>query len=177
MDQCIEITNRLLKLSAAPVGQQELVDIHQAVRDTLSLVRWDAEEFSIEIVDAFPDQPLRVFTSESEMRMLVLNLVQNAFHAMPSGGRLKITGQLAGDTVEVRFEDNGIGISAENLPKVFMPFFSRRADHVHGTGLGLPISRAIAERYGGSLEVESEPGKGSTFILKIPAATFDGLKS
>ena len=177
MDQCIEITNRLLRLSAAPVGQPELVDIHQAIQDTLSLVRWDAEAASIEIGESFPDTPLRVLASESEMRMLVLNLVQNAFHAMPSGGSVEITGQLFEGRVKVYFKDTGIGIDAENLRKVFMPFFSRRADHVHGTGLGLAISRAIAERYGGTLEVESEPGRGSTFVLELPEASFDGMKS
>ena len=177
MDQCIQITNRLLHLSAAPVGQLELVDIHQAVSDTLSLVKWDAEEASIEIIDSFPEQPLRLFASDSEMRMLVLNLVQNAFHAMPSGGTLRITGSLKDGEVEVRFEDTGVGISAENLHRIFMPFFSRRADSVSGTGLGLPISRTIVERYDGTLEVESEPGKGSCFIVRVPEASGERLTS
>lgn len=177
MDQCIQITNRLLRLSAAPIGQAELVDIHQAVTDTLSLVKWDAEEASIEIIESFPDQPLRVFASESEMRMLVLNLVQNAFHAMPSGGTLRITGIIEDSEVVVRFEDTGIGISAENLQRIFMPFFSRRADSVNGTGLGLPISRTILERYDGTLEVESELGKGTCFIVRLPEASGERMTS
>lgn len=177
MDQCIQITNRLLQLSAAPVGHNELVDIHQAVEDTLSLVSWDAKEASIEIIESFPEQPLRVFASESEIRMLVLNMVQNAFHAMPSGGMLRITGSVNDGEIEVFFEDTGIGIPPENLPKIFMPFFSRRADNVEGTGLGLPISLTIAQRYDGTLEVESEPGKGSRFILRLPEASIDRLTS
>lgn len=176
MEQCIKITDRLLHLSAAPVGQPELVDIHRAIDDTLSLVKWDAEEASIEIVESFPDQLLRVFASESEMRMLVLNLVQNAFHAMPSGGTLRITGNVEHSEVVIRFEDNGVGISAENLPRLFMPFFSRRADGVQGTGLGLPISRTIVEEYDGTLEVESELGKGSCFVVRIPEASIERLK-
>ena len=177
MDQCIQITNRLLRLSAAPVGQLELVDIHEAVKDTLSLVKWDADEASIEMIESFPDQPLRIFASDSEMRMLVLNLVQNAFHAMPEGGTLRITGSLKDGEVEVRFEDTGVGISAENLQRIFMPFFSRRADSVHGTGLGLPISRTILERYEGTLMVESEPGKGSCFIVRVPEASSERMQS
>ncbi|MBG7602951.1 MAG: HAMP domain-containing protein [Gammaproteobacteria bacterium] len=177
MDQCIRITDRLLHLSASPSGQPQLVDIQQAVEDILSLVGWDAQEASIDIVKSFPEQPLRVFANDGEIRMLVLNLVQNAFHAMPSGGKLRITGSIEADEVVVRFCDNGVGISDENLPRLFMPFFSRRADGVEGTGLGLPISRSITESFEGSLEVESELGKGSCFIVRLPEATAERLTS
>lgn len=177
MDQCIQITDRLLHLSAAPVGQPQLVDVYKAVKDTLSLVKWDAEEASIEIIESFPELPLRVFANDGEMRMLVLNLVQNAFHAMPSGGTLRITGSLENADVVLRFEDTGIGISDENMARIFMPFFSRRADNVHGTGLGLPISRAIVQSFDGVLEVESELGEGSCFIVRIPEASAERLTS
>lgn len=177
MDQCILITDRLLHLSASPTGQPQLVDIQQAVEDTLTLVKWDAQEASIEIVETFPQPLLRIFANDGEIRMLVLNLVQNAFHAMPSGGELRITGAVEDDEVVVRFCDNGIGISDENLPRLFMPFFSRRADGVEGTGLGLPICRTIVESFGGTLEVESELGKGSCFIVRLPEATVERLTS
>ena len=177
MDQCIKITDRLLHLSAAPVGQPQLVDIYLAVKDTLDLVKWEAEQSSIEIVSSFPQHPLRVFASEGEIRMLALNLVQNAFHAMPSGGTLSISGSVDDGQVVVRFKDSGIGILAENLPKVFMPFFSRRADQAYGTGLGLPISRAIVESFGGTLEVESAVGKGSCFVISLPEACAERFTS
>ncbi|MCU7834567.1 MAG: HAMP domain-containing protein [gamma proteobacterium symbiont of Taylorina sp.] len=176
MDQCIDMTERLLRLSATPLGQRELVDIHQALIDIISLVKWDAEKSAIEVIEVFPRQPLRVFSSESEMRMLFLNLVQNAFHAMPSGGILKITGTAVEKQVIIRFEDNGIGMSKQDMKSIFMPFFSRRADNVHGTGLGLPISQSIAKSCEGSLQVESELDKGSCFILKIPEASLERLK-
>jgi PAS domain S-box-containing protein len=177
MDQCIRITDRLLHLSASPSDQQQLVDIQKAVEDTLSLVRWDAQEAAIEIIESFPEQPLRVFADDGEIRMLVLNLVQNAMHAMPSGGALRITGAIEDDEVVMRFCDNGVGISDENLPRLFMPFFSRRADGVEGTGLGLPICRTIVESFDGTLEVESELGKGSCFIVRLPEATAERLTS
>ena len=176
MDQCIKITDRLLRLSAAPAGELGLVDIQGAVKDTLSLVKWDAEEASIEIIESFPESPLRILASESEIRMLVLNLVQNAFHAMPSGGTLRITGSVEDNEVVLRFEDTGVGIPEENMSKIFMPFFSRRADSVRGTGLGLPISRNIVQSFGGSMEIESEVGKGSCFIVRIPEASAERLK-
>ena len=176
MDQCIKITDRLLRLSAAPAGELGLVDIQKAVQDTLSLVKWDAEEASIEIFESFPESPLRILANESEIRMLVLNLVQNAFHAMPSGGTLRIAGCVEDDDVVLRFADTGVGISDENMTKIFMPFFSRRADSVHGTGLGLPISKNIVQSFGGSMEIESEVGRGSCFIVRIPEATAERLK-
>ncbi|MCP4075489.1 MAG: HAMP domain-containing protein [Gammaproteobacteria bacterium] len=170
MDQCILITDRLLRLSAAPMDQLELVDIQTAIQDILSLVKWEVDKASIEIIEFYQQQPLRVFANESEMRMLVLNLVQNAIHAMPSCGTLKITGSIDGKDIVMSFEDSGIGISQENQRRIFMPFFSRRADHIHGTGLGLPISRTIVNSFNGTLEVESEVGKGSCFIVRIPEA-------
>jgi PAS domain S-box-containing protein len=177
MDQCIRITDRLLHLSASPSDKTQLVDIQPAVEDTLSLVSWDAQEASIDMVVQFPKQPLRVFANDGEMRMLVLNLVQNAFHAMPAGGELHITGSLEDDEVVVRFCDTGVGISQQNLSRLFMPFFSRRADGVEGTGLGLPISRAIVESFEGALDVESELGKGSCFIVRLPEASVERLTS
>ncbi len=175
MDQCIQITDRLLRLSASPEGQPELVDLHRAVIDILSLVKWDANDASIELITSFPDQPLRVFANESEIRMLILNLVQNAFHAMPSGGTLSITGCLENKEAVLRFKDTGVGIAPEFMPRIFTPFFSRRADDVHGTGLGLPISRSIVQNLDGSLGVESIEGKGSCFIVRIPQASVERL--
>lgn len=168
MDHCIQITDRLLRLSAAPPSHPELVDCLQAVIDIQSLVKWDAENASIKVTVTFPEQPLRVLANQGEMRMLILNLVQNAFHAMPDGGLLHITGLQRDNHIEMRFEDNGIGISIKNLNRIFMPFFSRRAVSNKGTGLGLPISRSIVQSFNGSLQVESEEGKGSCFIVKIP---------
>ncbi len=175
MDQCIQITERLLRLSSVPTGHSELVDIHQAIKDILSLVKWDAEEASIQIVHSSPEQLLRVFASEGELRMLILNLVQNAFHAMPSGGLLRITESIEDSQVVIRFDDTGVGIADENISRIFMPFFSRRADDVQGTGLGLPISRTIVQSFGGSLEVDSELGKGSCFVVRMPEASAASL--
>lgn len=177
MEQCITITDRLLRLSAAPSGQLQLVDMRVATEETLSLVKWEAEESAIEIMLSFPDQPLRVFATEGELRMLILNLVQNAFHAMPGGGRLKITASIEHNDVVMRFEDTGVGIPDDVIERIFAPFFSRRADGVHGTGLGLPISRSIVESFNGSLEVESKVGAGSCFIVRIPQASEEGLIS
>jgi signal transduction histidine kinase len=174
MDQCIHITDKLLRLSATPLEKEELVDIQEVLTDTLSLLRWDAEQAGISIHQQYPEKPVRVVSSSSEIRMLMLNLVQNAFHAMPEGGELRVQAECLEGQVLVRISDTGVGISEEELPYIFMPFFSRRADGVHGTGLGLSISKAIVEAYGGTLSVTSRVGQGSSFLVSFPEATEDG---
>ncbi len=180
IEQCIEMTNRLLRISAPSSGNNDLVNICKAIEDVLSLVKWDAEQTNIQVIKAFSAPELRVFASESEIRMLILNLVQNAFHAMPKGGVLKISAIIENKDIVIHFRDNGSGISEENISKIFMPFFSRRVASDNGgtggTGLGLPIARSTIENYGGTLNVESTLGEGSCFIIKIPQASLTRFK-
>ena len=102
--------------------------------------------------------------------MVVLNLMQNAFHAMPNGGSLAVTGRVSGARVHLEFSDTGVGIEPGRLEQIFDPFHSRRADGVSGTGLGLTISLAIVKRYHGDITVESDVGKGSIFTVVLPNA-------
>ena len=100
--------------------------------------------------------------------MVILNLAQNALHAMRQGGALRVVGRARGAWCKIDFRDNGSGIAPENLQSIFLPFFSRRADGSRGTGLGLAISRANVERWGGSLTVDSELDVGSVFHVTLP---------
>ena len=174
VDQCIDVTGKLLKLSMPPTGHAQIVDLSEVVRDITTLLRFEAERQKVRIdLDVHAEH--RVVTTEGEMRMLVLNMVQNAFHAMPEGGRLAISSRRAGAMVELSLADNGVGMDEETKRHIFDPFFSRRADAAEGTGLGLTICRAIAERHGGSIRVESAPGAGATFIISLPAAEESAL--
>lgn len=170
IDQCIDVSERLLKLSTAPPSQPELVSVNETVEETISLLRWEAEQTGIELVTLFGNTPLRVIASDSELRMLTLNLAQNAFHAMPNGGKLEVSAKQSNNEILIYFRDTGAGITEENLPHIFEPFFSRRATGERGTGLGLSISKAIVENYGGSLGFESIPGSGSCFTIRLPDA-------
>lgn len=173
VDQCLSITERLLKLSASP-GQHQVVDMNLAIGDVLSLVAWEAENNKVEVHrDLDPGRP-RVIATESEFRTVVLNLIQNAFHAMPDGGRLDIATRRGDDRVVLVVGDTGVGIFPEDRPHIFEPFFSHRADGSNGTGLGLSIIRAVVEHYGGRIEVESQRGHGSRFTVIFPDA--DSLK-
>ncbi len=167
--RCIAITSRLLKLSASPGERRELVVLGEIVTDVLSLLNAEVLKSGVAFVNNMPPD-LRVIASDGEMRMLVLNLAQNALHAMPNGGHLTITGRRSGNQIILTFADTGVGIAPENLARVFDPFWSRRADGVQGTGLGLSICREILKSSGGQISVTSELGKGTIFEVTLPAA-------
>lgn len=168
--QCIDITERLLKLSMFAGAHLHLVDINRAAKDMLSLLSWEAEENRIRTRERFdPSQPT-VMANESDLRMIVLNLLQNAFHAMPEGGELRVTTRADAAGVALEVADTGVGIPQDAQQFIFDPFFSRRADGVAGTGLGLSIALALVKRCGGRIEVDSEPGRGSTLTVVFPAS-------
>jgi signal transduction histidine kinase len=170
VDKCIDTTKRLLKLSLAPPDNLQLVAFEDIVPEVISLLRYEAELNHITI-DLRLARGMRVFATDAEIRMLTLNLSQNAFHAMPKGGTLTITGWIDGDDAVVGFQDTGVGISADILDQIFDPFFSRRADRNElATGLGLTICKSITDRYRGSISAASRAGEGALFTVRFPLA-------
>jgi len=170
IDRCTGITQRLLLLSRLPQQQAQIVPLNPAVDDTLQLVEYDARSHGIvQHLRLDPAAP-RIMGDESDLRMLILNLVQNAHHAMPTGGELLVTTAIEGQEAVIVVRDNGKGISAQDIERIFDPFFSQRADGEGGTGLGLTICKSIVERYGGRIEVSSVPGQGAVFRVLFPLA-------
>ena len=168
VDQCIAVTDRMLRISMPPSDKPALVDLAQVTEDVASLLNFEAEKQNVRMVKELA--PARVLAHESDLRMLVLNLVQNAFHAMPEGGTLTLCTMEKDDEAILEVADTGRGMDEETRQRIFHPFFSRRADGVRGTGLGLTICKAVAERHGGSITVESTPGQGTHFIVRFPTA-------
>jgi signal transduction histidine kinase len=107
---------------------------------------------------------------EEKIRRAILNIVENAFDAMPDGGQLTITSTEVDGTVKIAFSDTGCGMSKEIIEKLWSPLFTTKAK---GMGLGLPISKRIVEAHGGTIAVGSEVGKGATFTLTLPTSTRD----
>jgi two-component system sensor kinase FixL len=105
-----------------------------------------------------------------QIRIVFGNLIRNAREAMPQGGQLALTACCVDGAVEVAFTDTGQGIAPENLARILEPLYSTKA---RGLGLGLSIARAILEKHGGSLRVRSALGHGSTFTVRLTAATLD----
>jgi len=174
--KCEDVTRKLLKLSVPPPSCRELVVVEQVTEETVQLLGWEARSKGIELRSHIDGGPLRVLAADSDLRMVALNLAQNAFHAMPAGGRLEVRGHRESDEVVLVFEDTGVGIEPADRLRIFEPFFSRRADGVRGTGLGLSITKAIIESHGGKLDVDSVVGQGSRFTVRFPDADAESMR-
>ena len=104
--------------------------------------------------------------AQRELSQVLLNLVINARDAMPQGGTLTLATRQVGDEVELEVRDTGQGIAPEHLRQLFTPFFTTKGGR--GTGLGLSVADALVRGAGGRIEVESTPGQGSRFRLRLP---------
>jgi PAS domain S-box-containing protein len=162
----------------SPAKEFELLDVRSLLNDAVEMTRtrWQNEarlrglNYDVSL-DA--EEGLRSFGSASELREVFVNLIVNAVDAMPRGGQLSIYCTPNGDRLRVQFSDTGTGMTDDVREKIFEPFFSTKG--AHGTGLGLSVSYSIIERHEGTIRVESEVGKGTTFTIDIPATDRDLL--
>jgi two-component system sensor histidine kinase SenX3 len=147
------------------------IKIGELVSEATEHSATDAEHKSIEIVTAVePD--LYVHGDRAQLHAAVSNLVENAVTYSPDGSRVSVTAQLDGEDVRLTVADNGIGIPGDELDRIFERFYRvdpARARAIGGTGLGLSIVKHVAASNGGTVEVWSEPGLGSSFTLVLPA--------
>jgi signal transduction histidine kinase len=149
------------------------VDLNQVVRKTVQLIQQELPK-SVELRVRIDEMLPSIAGDPESLMQVFLNLGQNALHAMPDGGTLEILttrrrrSRLGyGQFAEVRFRDTGIGIPRDRLKKLFIPFYTTKQK---GTGLGLAISHRIVNQHGGTIEVRSTLGQGSTFSVFLPAA-------
>lgn len=164
----ITLVQHTLEFYRPAQAQAGPVDINAAVERVLALSRKKLQHSDIEIelkldpnlppVNGMPDQIAQVF----------LNLIVNAAEAMADGGKLRIKSGADSEQITVRFTDNGPGIAPEDLAHIFEPFYTTKES---GTGLGLAVSYNIIESHGGSIGVESVPGHGTTFTVRLPIAS------
>jgi signal transduction histidine kinase len=169
------IIRALLEFARPRPPQRTPTDLNQLARTTLELVRFRCEEAGIFIVEDFADLPSLELDPDA-FSQVILNLLNNAIDAMPQGGELRIGTGREGDRVHLLVADSGMGMNEETRRRVFTPFFSTRAGAGGGTGLGLSVSLQIVEGHGGTIEVESEPGRGAIFTIRLPISwpAFDG---
>ena len=121
------------------------------------------------ILLSYASEPVRIAGDRERLKEVVLNLISNALKHTMRGGRIVLRGTRAGECAEVSVEDTGSGIAPEDLTHIFDRFYRIRADDSPGTGLGLDICKKIVEMHGGSIRAESELGKGSRFVVTLPA--------
>ncbi len=166
IQNCIKITDSLLLLSAPPGDTKSLISLTEILPNIISLLRYEALQRNVEIAFDFTG-PVRILGSDSDIRMLLVNLTMNAIHAMPQGGLLTIAVYRDKGESMLQVIDHGVGIAPGDLDNIFMPFWSRRADTSTGRGLGLSIVKAILERNNAKISVKSKLGKGSTFTVRF----------
>jgi len=151
---------RLHPREKTPTSLKDILD------NTLNLVRFDKNFRKIEIETDVQDSPVLTIDSD-QMQQVFLNLMLNARDAMPEGGKLSISLGKKDGFAEAVFSDTGTGIDTELRDKLFDPFFTTKGPR-RGSGLGLSICYSIIKDHGGRIEVESEKGRGTRFIIKIP---------
>jgi len=175
-NRAIEVVRKLLAFSRQKDEKYILSNIDELIDDSLSLVNNTLSKEGVKIIKHFGKTP-PVKVNQNEIQQVVLNMVINAKHAIDENLELSYEDKVIGVTTEavdgfvkMDISDTGIGIPRENIPKIFEPFFTTKGRNSKepGTGLGLPITYAIIERHGGSIDVDSEIGKGTTFTIWIP---------
>ena len=148
-------------------GNLQELDIRALVKEILLLVSHRAKSQKVTMVEHYSEKPLSVVADANQMKQVLINLINNAFDAMSQGGTLTITTFSDGEFLNIQFQDTGEGISQDILSEIFDPFFTTKQKS-RGTGLGLSLSLKIVKSFGGSIEVASEKGTGSTFTVKLP---------
>lgn len=168
------IARGLLSFARQSPGDRRLLDLNQIVEDTLLLLEKQVSKEGITVRRSLAPGLPPMEGDPNALQQVVLNLLTNARDAMDDGGEIRIeTGTAPGRPGWLRLvvSDNGPGIPLEHLPKIFDPFYTTKAD---GTGLGLSISYGIVREHQGTIDVQSQPGKGTTFVLAFPALASGG---
>jgi signal transduction histidine kinase len=173
----LELVNDLLDLSKIEAGKMELsedlVDVGRLIADCVVLVRDAAARAEIELAIPAESACPVVYADERRLKQILINLLSNAIKFTGSGGHVGVeTAVAASGGLEISVRDTGVGIRPEDIDKVFEPFCQLPGtveSHQFGTGLGLPLSRKLAELHGGRLEIESAEGRGTTVMLRLSA--------
>ncbi len=171
IDRCVATTQRLMQMSHPPGDSLMPVEVVTAIDDTVALLGEEARMRQVEFRFERPELAIWIQGDNAELRQVFVNLLHNAMHAMKDGGTVSIEIETSNASVVViRISDTGVGIPPENLSRIFLPFFSRRADGQAGMGLGLAVCKSIVDRCGGTIAVASELGKNTVFTITLPLA-------
>jgi two-component system, NtrC family, sensor kinase len=175
--RCATIIRRLLDFARQKAPETKFCDLNQLVRDTVHFIERPAHLQDTDVsLDLDPDLP-QVWVDEDQIKQVVMNMLVNAQHATEQAGSITVRtrrasappkGDAAADAmVEIAIIDSGCGIPEKNLQRIFDPFFTSK-EVGKGTGLGLSVSHGIVQAHGGTIRVESEVGRGSTFYVYLP---------
>ena len=169
--ESLEGTERITKIIAdlkdfvhLDKSEMEETDLNKGIESTLNIV-WNELKYKADVTKDLGDMPL-VMCHPQRLNQVFMNIMINAAQAIEKKGEIRITTRARDDNVEIKISDTGKGIAPDVLPKIFDPFFTTKAVG-KGTGLGLNVSYNIIQKHKGSIRVESEVGKGTTFIIRL----------
>jgi PAS domain S-box-containing protein len=160
--------------------KRERLSLQPLIEDTVAVQQEEAARKQIRVYTQMPREPVEIFADPKRIVQILTNLVINAVHYTPAGGRIDVILDIEARDGKrfalLRVRDTGIGMDDESLSQIFQPFFRASTD-TPGTGLGLSIVKEIVEQHGGDISVTSRPGEGSTFIVALLALTSDAREA
>jgi two-component system, NarL family, sensor histidine kinase DevS len=173
-ERTITLLNNFLDLTRLDAGKMQPVwrdvDVHAAVERALAGQQPAADSKRVTIAPVLPDTPLSIRSDPMRLEQILINLLSNALRHSPEGGTIAVRVEVEAPLVRFRVSDQGAGVPVELQAKIFEPFERFDPQSGVGTGLGLPVSRRLAEVMGGRLTIESDGAVGATFLLTLPLA-------
>ena len=173
VDRLNAVVSNLLEFARPKEPTLEACDVTEILRHALTLLAQDAAAKQARIRRDFPDElpPMRL--DRDQITQALLNFLLNAIQAIDADGEIRVSASVSADSgsMDITIGDTGAGIAPDDLPRIFDPFFSTKKQ---GNGLGLAIAHAIIERHRGEISVESEPGRGATFRVRLPRSPQNG---
>jgi len=161
------ITTSMLSFVRTSSYEKKEVSLDDLLEKTVEMVGFQGRLADMEIVRNYAEDLPRIFANEGELRQVFLIIITNALDAMEERGRLGLSTALEGDSAVISISDTGVGIPEKSRKNIFDPFFTTKMS-TGGTGLGLSIAHKIILNHGGTINVQSEEGKGTTFVISIP---------
>lgn len=160
-----EILKQLSGFTKMPTVESKKCSINEIIETSINLIQYDKRAKNILIKKELSPTLPKIILDCNQISQVFVNLILNAIDAMPDGGTLTVRSLIKGEDIVIQFEDNGTGIPKEDLNRIFDPFYTTKEK---GTGLGLAVSYNIIKKLNGTLNVESEIGKGTIFTIKLP---------
>lgn len=167
-DRIGKITRLLLSFARLPVEEKTDVNINEIIEETISLFHKHLLKKGISVYQELVEDIPLILGNSNQIQQILVNLITNADDAMEKGGNLYLRTRCHDRNLIVEIEDEGCGIAAEKLDKIFDPFYTTKGKGL-GTGLGLAVSYGLVEEHGGKIEVVSKEGEGTCFIISFPS--------
>ncbi|OGS21101.1 MAG: hypothetical protein A2252_05560 [Elusimicrobia bacterium RIFOXYA2_FULL_39_19] len=165
--RCKKLVADLLTFSRTGKTTMEKTNINAVIEGALTLSETLARIKNVDIIRSLENNLPEISANSNQLQQVIINLCNNAIDAMPEGGEIRISAKKSGAYVEIEVTDTGKGIPDKIKQHIFEPFFTTK-EVGKGTGLGLSLVYEIVQKHNGTIEVESEPGKGTTFKIKLP---------